>query len=644
MPLLRRLFEPIRVGQVELKNRIVMLGMGTGLTNDEINECIYNYYIERAKGGASLIIIPASPTYKVAWGTLPGIHDDRMIPGLRWLADGIHKHGAKACLQLLILWRWASGPDAPVILPGPSEGMNLALREPMKPLSVQEIEQMVGEYGEGGRRAREAGFDMVEVHAGMGFLISRFLSSATNKRADQYGGSLENRLRFLLEIVHRIKERAGHDYALSVRFSGDEFMPGGHTLRDSQEVAKVLEANGVHLLNVQAGWEECPVEIAYMTVPRAAYVYQAEEIKKVVATPVVCAYRINDPLVAEDILAQGRADLIGLARALLADPYFPDKAKMGRLDDIRPCIACNHCLDVGFGPLVEAWGGKGGFECTVNPRLARETETELVPVPKAKKVLVIGGGPGGLEAARVAALRGHRVTLLESGVRLGGMVNTAMKPPGKQELGYLVNTMTKQARRAGVRVKLNSSFSPQRIIAARPDAVIVATGASPIILDIPGANRPNVTLATDVLESRYRTGESVVIVGGGLVGCETAEFLVEDGKKVTILEMLPRIGADIGLTVRWGVLNRLRRVGVRMETNAQVAEITDTGVKARRDGDKYDFFEADTVVLAVGMKANRQVAESLKGKVAELYLVGDCVEPRRITQAIREGYDVGMKV
>lgn len=642
MPVLKRLFEPIKVGQVELKNRLIMLAMGTGLTDDEINQTIYNYYIERAKGGSSLLIIPASPSYKGGLGVMPGIHNDKMLPGLRWLANGIRKNGAKSCIQIFLLWRWAAGPDAPVRVVGPSDGLNQAVGVPMSPLSLDEVHQVVEEYGEAARRAREAGYDMIEVHAGMGFVINRFLSTVTNKRTDRYGGSLENRMRLLMEIIDSIQKKAGKDYPLSIRISADEFMPGGHTLVESRQVARALEAKGVHMLNVQAGWEECSTPIVYMTVPRAAFVYQAEEIKKVVKLPVCCAYRINDPFVAEEILTQGRADIIGLARALLADPYFPEKARRGQFDDIRKCIACNRCLDVGFGPLLVY--ERSLFECSVNPRLAREVETELVAAKKVKKVFVIGGGPGGLEAARVAALRGHKVTLFETKPQTGGMLLTAMMPPHKDEIGHLIDTMTYQAKKAGVKFRLNEPVNAKKIVAARPDAVVVATGAVPLVPAIPGVNGSNVVLATHVLHSRYPVGDKVVVIGGGLVGCETAEFLVEQGKKVTIVEMLPRIGADIGLTVRWGILTGLRKLGVKMEVKAKVTEINEKGVRVQREGDKVDFFEADSVVLAVGMKANKDLAEALQGKVPELYSVGDCVEAKRIPEATRAAYDVGMKL
>jgi NADPH-dependent 2,4-dienoyl-CoA reductase/sulfur reductase-like enzyme len=324
-----------------------------------------------------------------------------------------------------------------------------------------------------------------------------------------------------------------------------------------------------------------------------------------------------------------------MARALIADPELPNKANEGRLEDIRRCIACCHCLD----QIME----DKPLACAVNARCGREAEYTIGTAARARKVFVIGGGPAGMEAARVAALRGHRVTLWEKGNQLGGQLRLAAVPPGKDEINSLTAYLSGQVSKLGVKVNLGQEATAQAIERGKPDAVIVASGATPIIPDIPGVRGANVVTALEVLGGTRQVGERVVVIGGGMVGCETAELLAQQGKKVTVLEMLGRIGSDIGRTTRWVVLQRLGKAGVRTETKAKVEEITDKGVRAKRDGSS-EFFEADSVVLAVGFQASQALAKGLEGKVAELHMIGDCTEPRRIAQAIESGLRVAREL
>jgi len=490
----------------------------------------------------------------------------------------------------------------------------------------------VESYGDGARRAREAGFDSVEVNAIAGTgLGSHFLSAHTNKRTDGYGGDIENRSRFLLECVESIKQKAGKDYPLLCRVSGADFMEGGNTLDDTKIVAPMIERAGVHALNVSTGWHEAPVPFIQMAVPRANWIYLAEEIKQAVRIPVIGGTRIPDPRLAEQILAEGRVDMVYIARPLIADPEWPNKAREGRFDDIRPCIACSFCFD----GLTEPHG----IRCSVNARAGREAEYSIEPAKQPKKVLVIGGGPAGMEAARVAAMRRHEVILADNSDHLGGRLLVAILPPHKEELSGLTRYLAGQMEKLGVRVRLGEEVTVRTVEELKPDVVIVATGATPLVPDIPGVSGKNVATAIDVLTGNREVGETVAVVGGGLVGCETAEFLAEKGKNVTILEMLGRIGADIGRTTRWVTMQRLRSLGVKMERNAKVEEITDKGVRVSRDGASM-FFEADSAVLAVGMEPNRQLAQELEGKVKALYVIGDSAEPAKITEAIESGLRV----
>ena len=638
---LKLIFEPLAVGTLEVKNRLMWLGTGIG-SGEEVDDRLRTYYVERAKGGAGLIVVTASVTPGGGRNRIPEIYDDRLIPGFRWLAQGIQNHGAKAVMQLSIFFWRRRVPQGPLEVVGPSEGINRIMGTPTVPMSVEEIHDMVQEYGEAARRSREAGFDMIEIYAGMGFLINRFISPVTNHRTDHYGGNLENRVRLLMEIIQSVKKAVGENFPLSVRFSAEELMPGGHTLKESRIVATMLESVGVHLLNVQTGWEEGSTPLAHMSVPPGAFVQHAAEIKKVVRVPVVAAYRINEPLLAEDILRSGKADIVGMSRAFLADPEFAAKARAGKLQEIRRCIACQHCLDITFAAFHT--GTSEPVTCAVNPRVGREAETVLEPVLVPKKLFIIGGGPAGMQAAQTAALRGHKVTLFDQQDRLGGQLLTAVLPPNKEELGYLITTLATQVRNTGAEIKLNTRVTPELIEKEKPDAVIVAVGAVPNIPDMPGVQGKNVVSFPAVLRGEISAGERVVVVGGGLVGCETAQYLAVRGKMVTILEQLERVGHDIGMTARWVVLGNLKQLGVKLEPKSCVKEITEKGVKVQRDGTSIDFLEADTVVLATGMKPGRELEKQLKGKVKELYLVGDCVQPRRIREAILEGFEIARKI
>ncbi len=350
------------------------------------------------------------------------IYKDELIPSLRQWTDVVHKHDAKIGVQLSFGGRWWRGGDAPIEEVGPSDVVfvhTAGALEP-RPLTLDEIRQMIEALGEATRRAREAGFDCVEYQASTGSIFGQFLSPLTNKRTDQYGGSFEKRMSFLLETIETGKKKAGEDYTFIVRLGGDDFMKGGNTHEDSKRMAPILEKAGVHCLNVTTGWHEAPVPFLPMSVPRGAYIYLGESIKKAVSIPVIGGTRINDPILAEQIVSEGKLDMIYLCRPLIADPEFVNKAEEDRFDDIRPCIACSHC----FGGM----GRGNGIECTVNPKAGREMEYTVEPTQHPKKIFVIGGGPAGMEAATVAAARGHKVTLAEKGDRLGGQLLVAAPP------------------------------------------------------------------------------------------------------------------------------------------------------------------------------------------------------------------------
>ena len=636
---LTNLFTPITIGKIEVKNRIVMPALTTGFSLDEVTDQLKNYFAARAKGGVGLIVVGIAAIEK---GTeyVISVSDDKYIPSLRDLVNAIHSNGAKVAIQL---WH-----------PGRYEFTQITGRQPVsasdiappiftdqkpRPLTISEIEKLEDDFAQGARRAKEAGFDAVEFICSAGYLISQFLSPVTNKREDKYGGSLENRMRFILEAIERTKRLVGGDYPIMCRISGDELIPGGNTLKETKVIAQALAKAGVHALNVTAGWHESRVPMITMEVPRGGYVYLAEGIKKALEgteVRVIASNRINDPLLAEQILREGKADMVSMGRALVADPELPNKAREGRFNEIITCVACcQGCFDNLFAatPLT----------CMMNPLVGREGEVEIKLAERPKRVLVVGGGPAGMKAAQIAALRGHRVALYEKNDRLGGQLNLASAPPGREELGVIVRYLSSQLQKLGVEVRMREEAKPDLLEKLKPDVVVVATGSVPIIPKFPGVDSPRVVQAWDVLAGKDASGKNIVVIGGGGVGCNTAYYLAAKGKKVTLLEMLEKTARDVGITSRWIVRENLRKSGVKTFTSTRVERISENGVFAKRDGEEL-FFPADLIVLAIGSKPYRSFADAAKGKVPELYEIGDCVEPRKALQAIHEGWDAGLKI
>ncbi len=641
--MLDKLFEPTRIGRMELRNRIVMPPMVTNFANTDgtVSETTKNYYAARAKGGAGLIIVEAAAVHPTGRSSprLLSIDKDELIPGFRSLVDAVHQHGAKIAIQLN-----HSGRQTPAKFIGQQpvapSAIGYAGGDMPRALTIEEIEELVEAWAEAARRAKEAGFDAIEFHCAHGYLLSEFLSSRVNKRTDKYGGNLDGRARLPVEVVKRVRMRLGDDYPILVRINGDEYLPEGVTLDESRIIAGKLQEAGADCIDVSAGTHESGHKmIQPASEARGCLVHLADAIKKVVQVPVITVGRINNPLLAENILQEGKADLVAMGRALIADPELPNKAREGRFDDIQMCIACNHCFDTIFQKVK--------ITCQVNATFGNEAEYAITPAKKPKKVLVAGGGPAGLEAARVAALRGHKVSLYEEGDRLGGQLLLAAIPPHKGEIDNLTRFLAGQVVKLGVEVNVGQKITPNLVSEIKPDAVIVATGATPIVPNIPGVGQSNVSMARDVLAGRKELGKRVVIIGGGRVGCETAEFLSSqgNGKKVTIVRVTgagPMAG-DVGQTTRGLLLNRLQDSGVRIETNAKAEKITSSGVVISTDG-KQDFIEADSVVLATVSKPDNELAEQLEGKVAELYVIGDCAKPRRIQDAIHEGFRVGREL
>jgi len=632
---LKKLFEPLSIGEMRLRNRIVMPPMVTsfGSSDGHVTEHAIGYYEERAKGGVGLIIVEAtcvdSPIGKLSPYQLV-IDDDSFIPGLSDLARAIQEHGAKSAIQLHHAGGNTSSAVTGLQPVGPS-AVPLQEKDLPRELTLEEISEVTQRFARAAGRAKKAGFDGVEIHAAHGYLISQFLSSAFNKRQDDYGGSLANRARLLLEIIAATKEVVGQSYPVWCRVNGREYgIQGGITVEETQSVAQMVEEAGAVAVHVSAfALGADPRNLPPAAQPRGALVRFAEAVKSVVSIPVITVGRI-DPLLGERILTEGRADLIAIGRGLLADPYLPQKAAAGRLEDIAPCIACGTCF-------VNINSQKDGMLCGVNPAVGNELEYAIEPAVKSKKVAVIGGGPAGMEAARVAALRGHQVVLFEKAEELGGQLTIATVPPYKSEIANLTQYLATQVHKAGVKLELGKEATASEVQMITPDAVILATGVTPFIPEIPGIERENVVIAEDVLAGRARVGERAIVIGGELVGCETAEFLADAGKTVTITRRGPSMAAAVAPMIGQPLVGRLSAKGVTMLTGVKYEEVNDEGlVITTGDGEKRTI-PADTIVLAAGSRPNTELIQQLGDSIPELYQVGDCVQPQGIREAIADG-------
>lgn len=636
-----KLFEPLTIGTMTLRNRIVMPAMGTLLAESDgsVSDRAIAYYSRRAAGGVALVTQEVTAVHRlgIQAHTNLALESDDRIPGLSRLVRAVHSHGAKYSVQL-----WHAGRmGLPMVLGeqpvGPSAVAPPLRTDVPRELTLAEIEDLVECFAQGARRAREAGCDAVEVHAAHGYLVSQFLSPLSNLRTDRYGGTLANRARFALEIVRRIKETAGHDFPVLVKLSAQEHVDGGITLEETVTVARWLQDAGADALVISSGsYVAAHWMVQPMMIPRGCLVPYAAAVRSTVDIPVGAVGRINEPGLAERVLQEKQADFVCLGRALVADPDFPRKVQEARADEIRSCTACCLCIDkeMEFESI----------QCMVNPEAGRELEWKIEMAPVPKRVLVVGAGPAGLEAARVASLRGHQVTVCDERDSIGGQVLEASKPPSKAELKTIVDYYRGEMRRRGVELRLGQRVTADTVAELQPDVVIVGAGSQPVVPPIPGVDQDNVVQARDVLADRVAVGASAVIIGGGSVGCETAEYLRARGLEVTVIEMLRRFGRDIGIQTRGFFIPHLRSMGIRMLRNSKVVRIAGRKVHyVDADGQEASV-EADTIVLAVGARPTTELVEALKAKGVPCVTAGDCVEPRRIHNAIYEGAQAGRQV
>jgi 2,4-dienoyl-CoA reductase-like NADH-dependent reductase (Old Yellow Enzyme family)/thioredoxin reductase len=639
------LFQPLEIRSMRLANRIVLPPMTTllGAPDGEVSDAFVEFYAARARGGAGLITaetVDVHPyTHNLALGDrgFTAIYDDRFVAGFRRFTDAMHAAGAKTSVQLhhsgnaMVMLDPALPPLGPSAVPHPGGAVP-------RSLSIEEIEEIVDAFGAGARRAKEAGFDAVDIHGGHGYLIAQFLSPYFNRRTDRYGGTLTGRLRFAIGVIQSVRDAVGEDFPIIFRFSADERVPGGRDVAESVAIAPHLAEAGADCLSITTGMHfTLGYTVAPMGKPRGLNVEAAAAVKAAVDVPVMVVGRLGDPLLAAAVLRSAKADLIAIGRGLIADPELPNKFAAGRFDDVRPCIACNQgCI----GSMVRG----APFNCMVNPEAGREVEMRITPAASSRRIFIAGGGPAGMEAARVAALRGHDVTLYEKGERLGGQFHLGSLPPRKQEISTYLAYLESQLKKRGVRVLLGETLTLESVTTQGPDAVIVATGSEPHAVTLPGADAGNVASAQDVLAGKAEVGGSVVVVGGGQVGCETAEFLDRRGRNVTLVEMCDELAPGETMLPRAALLEGLAETRIETLTGTRVVEVLPGEVVVEYDGQRRTLSGVDTVVLAVGVTPVNHLAALLSGTGVEIHVVGDAGGVSNAMVAIESGASVGRRV
>ena len=637
-----KLFEHGHIGNVEIKNRIVFAPISTNLASagGEVTERLIHHYYKIAKGGAGLIIVENACIHFPEGrhgATQPRIDSDEFIPGLYHLSRAIHQARAKACIELM---HPGGVADPRIIKTKPVAPSSLLMKAGgaiPKELTKDEIEKIACMFGLAALRARKALFDMVEIQAGHGLLINQFLSPLTNKREDEFGGSLDGRIRFPKMVINRIKEYAGDDFTVSLRLGVEEFTEDGINIAEGKIIAEKLVEAGADAIHVTLGKTDRKRRLEPMPYPQGWRIYLAEQVKEEINVPIIAVGVIREPLFAERILEEEKLDFVALGRALIADPEWPKKALERKEKTIRRCVSCNEC--------VRARHFEGlPIRCSLNPTIG--LDEKLIQIRKAKvgkRIMIIGAGPAGLEAARVSALKGHEVYLYEKENRLGGALNIASVVPGKEKLKWIIEYYTYELLKLGVNIRLNRLANRMEVERLNPDVIIVATGAKPVIPDIPGVKNPNVILAQNVLRGDVSIeNKKVTVIGGGLIGLETAEFLASKGNKVTVIKRYETISKQIEPLYASHLLSELRRHKVKIMFKVKVREIKPSQVIVENHNGRTISIPSDWVILARGLKSSDAIVQELEGY--NMYSVGDCLQPRRIFNAIFEGFITAQQI
>lgn len=638
------LFTPGKIGTLTLKNRILKAPQSSGMSNMDgtVSERLVRYYRDQAAGGAGCIVVEYAYVDDIGAKSAHchlGISSNEHIPGLAWLAENIKEMGAAPAIQIEHCGRQkflGTQPIcAPSAIPWPKLWDQYGVQSVPHVLTVEEIQDIVHAFGDSALRAKEAGFELVEIHGAHGYLLTNFFSPHTNHRTDLYGGSLENRMRIYIEIVRDVRKKVGPDFPVTIRLSGTDYEPDGFPIEDTIQLAKVLEQEGIDAFHISGGDHHTMIhQVSPMAMSVCHNTWAAEAIKKEVSVPVIASGSITLPEYAEDIIASGKGDFVGLGRPLWADPEWPNKAAADHPEDIRPCIRCNE------GCLERTFFHYKAITCAVNPVVSREGELKITPAPVKKKVAVVGAGTAGMEAARVLKLRGHDVTVYEEKPENGGLLHEAAAPEFKADIRPFMKYQITALEKLGVPV-LRRKVDAAAL--ADYDTVVCATGSLPIIPKLPGVEKPIAVDCLSAINGAKKVGKKVVVIGGGLVGTETALDLAENGHSVTLVEMLPKIMKDVAVTDFLAYSERIAKTDMRILTGTRLEEVLDNGVRvSSKKGE--ETIEADTVILALGLRAEQGLYDELTAAGKEAYLVGDAVKAGKIFDAIHTAYRVAIRI
>ena len=637
------LFSPIKIGEVEIKNRFYQpsMGISDATFDGQPGEGTIDYYRTRAEGGFGICTVDycyISPEGKAIPFQM-GIENDARIEPLSKVAEAIHSAGAVASIQICHAGRSTMSLITQQKTYAPSRIPCQMYKSMPEELTREQIFELIDKFGAAALRAKKAGFDMVELHCGHTYLIDQFIDAWCNKRIDEFGGCLENRTRFARLIIAKIKELCGCSFPIICKITSDNGEPDGTKINDACAVAMQLENAGADCIAVSiGGYGRFDLINAPYTQPAGFFLNNAEAVKKCVSIPVIGFGRINDPTLAEMAIHSGKCDLIALGRQSLADPEFPNKVAAGAEEDIFHCMGCNiACVN------ENAEEGTMGSGCMLNPFAGREYRMTLNRAENSKKIVIVGGGPAGLECAWVAAKRGHKVVLLEKQDKVGGQYRIASMPPFKQGSASAIHTMLRMCEKYGVDLRYGIDAREDDVMAENPDVVVLATGGTPLIPNIPGIDSEGVLNAIDVIQGFAQPGNSCIILGGGLVGVETCDMMSAQNKKVAIVEMTDQLGKGEHFAIQQGQYERFKQRDVDIHVNTTVTKITSNSVECKDSEGNYIKLEADNIILALGAQSNDPLA-GLEGKVPELYKIGDCKKARKALNAIFEGAKLGSEL